>query len=587
MKKNGVLSKKKIYSVVLVSMLFLTVIFLNSFYWPYAEISKRKLLVGIIAFILVVIIPVLCAKITILYEDINNIIGKFKIVIERAKHNQKNIIVFLCALVLGIGLSGALTYLISTYILRTEFNVRMLYLILCIFEIVLLMVYAWKTASKKPEKVFFCIAIIVGLFCICATPNKVGISWDDQIHYQRTLSISNFLNGIMYHADEKNINEYVYQHIGYDRKTDLQYVEDMKNSYEARECNLYGDFSYGVGSVAYIPAAIGIILARGIGLSYIGVFNMGRIFSLLMYTLLIYFAIKRIKYGKILIATVGLLPPTIFMASSYSYDPWVTGFTILGFAYFFAELYEDAPLQNKNIIIMIGSFVIGCLPKAIYFALLFPLLFMPKKKFQSVKQRKRYYFAIVGGGLLLVASFLLPMLITGPGIGDIRGGEDVNSTEQIKYILREPLEYAKILLNFDLEYISMEKSGPMLQFLAYVGQGEFWGIVVLTLFTVSVLDKGNSKNNFILVKTGGVIGCALALALSTTALYISFTAVASETVAGMSGRYLIPLIFPALFSLGMEGTTHKINKNAFVCIPMLIIAVTFIYNISKVCVIGY
>lgn len=579
--------KKEIYFFVLLIMLLSTAVFLNSFYWPYEEISKRKLLVGMIAFFCIAILPILCVKISVFYKFWEKVVKKVETIIEEVKHNQKRIMVLLGIIVIGIGLSGVATYLICTFMLQTTFNVRMFYLIVSICAIILLMILTWKTASKKTENIFFCVAMIIGLFCIGVTPDKVGVSWDDQIHYQNTLKISNFLNGIMYTADEKNINEYVYQHTGYDRETEFQYVEDMQNSYGAKECSIYENFSYGVSSVAYIPAAIGIVLARGLGLSYIGVFNMGRFFNLLMYTVLIYFAIKRLKCGKVLTATIGLISPTIFMASSYSYDPWVTGFTILGFAYFFAELQEDTPLQNKNIAIMLGSLVLGCFPKAVYFALLFPLLFMPKKKFQSSKQRKCYYCAIVGGGLLLVASFLLPMFIDGPGIGDVRGGADVNATEQIKFILKKPLAYAKILFRFALGYISMGTSGPMLQELAYVGQGQFWGIVSLTLAVVAFLDRGSNKENFTAVKVSGLIGCAATLVLATTALYISFTAVASDTVAGMSGRYLIPTIYPALFSLGIEGTTHKINKNVFACIPMLIVAAIFVYNISRVCVIGY
>ena len=45
-------------------------------------------------------------------------------------------------------------------------------------------------------------------------------------------------------------------------------------------------------------------------------------------------------------------------------------------------------------------------------------------------------------------TFLLPMLIGSSGTGDTRGGEDVNSIEQIKYILSNPGEYTGALLNF-------------------------------------------------------------------------------------------------------------------------------------------
>lgn len=588
MKITNIRSKKQVYALVLFLAVILSVVFLNSFYWPYKEISKRKVLVGVIVFVCVVIVPILSVKLTFFYEFVKGCIQCVRSGIAKAKNSKKRILSFVVIVIGAVGLAYIETNVISRYILHTTYNVRMFYLFVALEGMVLFVGVAWKTAARKPENIFLVVALILGLFCIGVTPNKVGVSWDDQIHYAKTLEIANFCNGIMYDADVKNIEHYVYENrMGYDRQTDYEYTEDVETSYEAKEWNAHKFSEYGVWSVAYIPSAIGIVLGRGLGLSYTGVFNMGRFFNLVMYIALIYLSIKKIRYGKVLVAAIGLIPTTVFMAANYSYDPWVIGFTILGLTYFFSELQEDTPLKNKNILIMTGSILIGCLPKAIYFPLLFPLLFMPKRKFESVKQRKYYYLMIIGSGLLLLATFLVPMLISGPGAGDIRGGLDVNSTEQVDFILKNPLTYAKILFKFDFNYISFASSAPILQFFAYVGQGGFYSIVVIILIALSFLDRGENEKNYALVKGAGVIGCAAAVILATTALYVSFTAVASDTVAGMSGRYLFPIIYPMLYSLGVGGTTHKINRNAFVCVPMIIIALTFICNMSRLCVIHY
>lgn len=82
---------------------------------------------------------------------------------------------------------------------------------------------------------------------------------------------------------------------------------------------------------------------------------MGKFFNLLCYVLLIYFAIRRIRYGKVLLAAFGLLPTNLYMAANYSYDPWVIGWIVLAFAYYFEEIQNpDRPLQWKNVICMVG-----------------------------------------------------------------------------------------------------------------------------------------------------------------------------------------------------------------------------------------
>lgn len=582
--------EKQIYFGILLSMLFLSVIFLNSFHWPYEEISKRKVLVWIIVFFNVVVVPIILVKVDFFYCAIERVIHRIKYTIENIKEKKKKIIRYVFLVFIEVGISFLVTAIIGRFMLHTSFNIRLFYTMITSGVLLLFVTYLWKNAAEKPENVFVVIALIMGVFCISITPCRVGVSWDDEIHYARTLEISNALNGIMYQADEKNIVEYgdnIYSRSGYDRETDSLYREELETLYASKAWNTHEFTNYNIWSVGYIPSAIGIMIGRGLGLSYTGVFNMGRVFNLFMYVWLLYMAIRRIRYGKVLIAAIGLIPTTIFMATNYAYDPWVTGFLILGFAYFFGELQDEKSLDNKNILIMVGAIILGCMPKATYFLLLFPLMFMPKKKFKSAKQRKYYYLSIIGAGLFLVATFMLPILISGPGTGDYRGGSDVNATEQIKFILQNPLAYAKILLKFELDYISLGNAGPMLQRFAYVGEGYLYSTVGLLLAVLAFLDRGEDEKNHLIVKGTGLVGCIAAIVLSTTALYISFTPVACGTILGMQGRYLVPTIYPALYSLGIGGTTHKINKNAFVCVPMLLIAITFVCNMFKLCVLHY
>lgn len=582
-------SKKRIYFISLITVSIIMGVFLNSFYWPYEEISKRKILVYCIVLLGVIAVPVLNVKVESCYKIVEKVLQQFKIYANNIMKNKQRILLVLCAIAMCMGGSCLTTKLVSTFLLQTDYNSRLFFVLVAVGTICITMLFLWKSASKHVEIIFLIIALSMGLLCIKVTPSRVGVSWDDEVHYAKTLEIANALNGIMYKADEKNISDYaknIHERLGYDRQSDAEYSAMLQESYDKREWSAHNFTNYGVWSIAYIPSAIGIVLGRGIGLSYEGVFNLGRIFNLLTYVLTICFAIQRMKYGKVLVAAVGLIPTTIFMAVSFSYDSWVTGFTILGFAYFFAELQDDEPLTKKNIGIIIGSIALGCMPKAIYFSLLFPLLFMPRRKFQDKRQRKRYYLAIIGAGVVLVSTFILPILLGGAGNADLRAGADVNSIEQIKYILNNPFTYAKMLIKYELDYISLVNSATMLQKFAYVGNGYFYSTVSLVLVVVAFLDRGEERNCHF-IKGTTMIGCLATIILSTTALYISFTPVGANTVVGMQGRYLIPTIFPALYSLGTEGTTHRINKNAFVCLPMLAIAFSFVYNMIEFCVLHY
>ena len=71
---------------------------------------------------------------------------------------------------------------------------------------------------------------------------------------------------------------------------------------------------------------------------------------------------------------------------------------------------------------------------------------MPKRKFEDAKQRKIFYAMVIGASLFLMATFVMPMIIGGPGTGDARGGADVNATEQVKFILNNP--FCNKIINF-------------------------------------------------------------------------------------------------------------------------------------------
>lgn len=587
---NNLKTRKMNYLVVLVVMLGVSVVFLNSFYWTYEGIGKRKLLVWTIVFLLIGIVPILSVGINYFYKVIEKMACLLKETLAYIRDNKKKLALFLIITFAGIALSVVLTGVVSKLIFHTAFNRRLLYTLIALLMMSLTVAFLWKSVAQKPEMLFVALALVMGIFSINVTPSRVGVSWDDEIHYTHVLEVADALNGIRYEADTKNIMEYadnIYAHTGFDRESDYAYTEELQKIYKEKTLGVYEFKYYNPCILSYVPSAIGVVLGRGLNLPYSAVFNMGRLFNLLLYVTLIGLAIKKIKYGKVLVAAIGLIPTTIFMAANYSYDPWVTGFTILGLAYFFSELQTDTPIQTRNFLIAIAMIAIGCIPKAIYFPILLPLMFIPKKKFKSERQRKGIYLAIIVAGVFLVSTFMLPMLVQGPGTGDLRGGTEVNSVQQIKFILQNPFTYAKIMLKFDMDYIALRNAAPMLQKLAYVGDGDFYSVVSIILTALAFTDRDENEKNHIWIRVAGMIGCAAIIILSTTALYIGFTAVASNTVAGVQGRYMIPTIFPALYFIGVGGGKHKINERAFACVPMLIIALTFIYNIFQFCVISY
>ena len=83
----------------------------------------------------------------------------------------------------------------------------------------------------------------------------------------------------------------------------------------------------------------------------------------------------------------------------------------------------------------------------------------------------------------------------------------------------------------------------------------------MALLLVAVTDSGPA--NYPYAKVRYKIGSSALLigtsALMASALYVSFTAVGSDTVAGCQGRYLLPLVVPflALFFQHQDQTRTR------------------------------
>lgn len=568
---------KKIYVIIQLVMILGAVIFLRAIEWAKIRSAKRTVL-DIFICVLIIVTPLFLVS-------IQKIVDTLSLVVQKAvcfyENNKKKNIIFLFVLISGsiaLYLLGCGVANWSGY--RFKFWEG-------VFVFALSVLFYHDLFSKKIHLFFFCSVMIIGSLYVCEYPSIVGISWDDEIHYARTLKLANVFDGVNYEADNKIISEYaenIYSHNCFDLDSRTAYMNEVEELYSQKivSDNTLGTF--GIYSVAYIPSAIGVVIARGLGLNFRHMFMLGKFFNLLMYVILVTLAIRKTPYGKVLMTVVGMIPTMVFMAASYSYDSWVLGWTLLGGAYFLQVLSDNRNDNNRNLIISAVCITIGCLPKAIYFPLLLPLVFVGKEKIMDDKKRKIAKIVVAICMVVLVGSFLLPMLVHGAGTGDIRGGADVNSTEQIKFILQHPFQYFVIWFNFIKYYIGVINCQYLVAF-AYAGFGQCYGIVMAVILLVGILDRMDTLENRLMIKGITVFSLIMILALVPTALYISFTAVASPTIAGCQYRYIIPIIFPALMFSLSDNITNRINHKLFALVPSGIMSFVLLYSlyINMVC----
>lgn len=132
-------------------------------------------------------------------------------------------------------------------------------------------------------------------------------------------------------------------------------------------------------NLLYIPQALGIALARVLGMGFFAMVLLGRLCSLAVYTALGSFAIARIPRGKLLLLCAALLPMGLQLAASFSADTLVIG---LAFAMLAVCLRcVEKPVKKAELVqLLVLSALIGP-SKAIYVVLVGLVFMIPQQSF--------------------------------------------------------------------------------------------------------------------------------------------------------------------------------------------------------------
>lgn len=423
--------------------------------------------------------------------------------------------------------------------------------------------------AKKAEIAVLAVIISVGTLYAVAVPASTGISWDDEWHYNCSMAMSHILNPDVtkaeyFYADKDCFLETALEHKNYDRESQKETYQKIEKLYHMKEKTLPGRYWPRYRNLCYMPAGFGLWLGRQINLPYHITFMLGRWFSMLFYAILVFLAIRKLKSGKILAAVVALIPFNIFMASSYSYDHWITAWLLYGSCCFFGELQQpEKKMSIREWLCMLLAFFIGVGPKMLYIPLVLLVLFLPKEKFVSTKQRT-FMIAVAVCVVAAVSAKLFLMFVSPGSIQDVRGGTGVDALGQVSYIFSHPWEYTKTLLGFLADYLSLKSANyyfSHLQYLTNLKPTAFSSLMVLTVAVAAFTDKNEYDLKVAMVPRIATYALAFSiLCLVATSMYVAITTVGSNKIEGCQYRYVAPLLFPVLYCMGSARIWDRIKN---------------------------
>lgn len=475
---------------------------------------------------------------------------------------------FLAAVVHLLTLLSSLSLLaaISTVFFKSTIStaqVTIIFILSCVTIIFIVLDRLFIGKSSSAAGMFFVISLLLGvMFTFCLPITTLNVP-DEEIHYSRVVELKNFLfAGHTSFADFK-MGWRVYNNFAFldnPLRESLILSEDHSILFKigSDNINLYN-------SLGYLPAAISKAFSDLLSLSYIQSFLLMKLTNLAVYSSIIAMALKRLTSGAYMISAISLMPFSIMLACSFSYDGWVLSFITYGVVYFISELQRpNKKLKASDCILMVGSLFIGCGPKAIYFLLLTPLLFISKNKFKTKKQHSVYLITCLSTMTIILFSFALPFFMDTGGASDLRGGTDVNATEQLKFICQNPFQYAKILFDFTSDYLSLGNMSNNIITHTFLGTPRiiYATVMIFIIMFSTFTDKSEFDlfDNRYVIRGVALLSSAGTLIFVITALYIAFTPVAHNTVNGVQFRYIFPIMPMFFYSLGSARVRSNIDK---------------------------
>lgn len=334
-----------------------------------------------------------------------------------------------------------------------------------------------------------------------------------------------------------------------------------------------------------LPSALGIVLATLLNLGSFPLFYLGRFFNLLMFAALAYFAVRITPVGKNAMMVAGLLPMTLHLASSYSYDAGIMGLAFLLTGMCLRAVYGEGLMsrREKAGIVVVAVLLAPC--KVVYTVIVLLVILIPRKRFSSAAASARFKVVAIGFALLSLLVFRAAGLLQMAGVASSSTAEGSRGDEygtfySLSGLVSDPLNTVLLFLRtFDVQgsfYLDTLVGGSLAWFQVDLKAPLY--ITVALLFIVVLSAQRSEGDNVVIPGAHRVLcgGLALAGGLGVIlSMLIGWTFTSESVVQGVQGRYFLPLL--PMAALAMRSKHMSIDIPLGMGFVYIMIAVNAMY----------
>lgn len=371
----------------------------------------------------------------------------------------------------------------------------------------------------------------------------------------------------------------------------VRYSELVSNDFWGNDPENH-DLSFVVSSSPFylkIGAVAGIIIGRVLNLNAVLTFYLGRIGNVLVCCALIVLAVKLTPVGKEAFIAVSLLPMTVHLIGSYSYDGTIIGLCFLCCALILRNIKADTPISLRETLSLYGILYLLGPCKMVYSIVAALGLMIPSRRFAKRYFEIAFKLGLLGmpvAGVLAIRFDKVLSLLSGStgtssslALTDHRGAE-YGTFFTAKDVLSDPantiqIVYKTLLLNYEsylltmaggvLGWIQSDIANTQILWLLYPllvltslpaatssspttaidGKGAMRDSTGLTTGTKPTSNEDVGSNKYRLQPSVCICCILLFIALILATLLgemLIWTFNTEETIQGVQGRYFLPML---------------------------------------------
>ena len=446
-----------------------------------------------------------------------------------------------------------------------------LYIVCCglILIIVLISLVMFDAEDKEKFKIGFVLVMLLqGILAnIALMPLCVP---DEDYHFMRAYHISNQMMGIQEDGynmavTESGISrmlEFGNMQNTYYYWTDWNYGNQKVDYFSTRYVKYVTQS--GITDIAYIPGALAITLCRYLNAPYQVILLAGRMMNLI---LLIMFALVAMNvYSELTSAIVAicLLPSTVWLAASFSYDTWNLAFSMLFVTYCCYCGKKTDQMRLRDVLVLFILLALFAPIKIIYIIMALSVLTISNDKWKNRK-------LLIATGMAILCAGALILVVKGPDIAailtsnmmDTRGiGDAAANSYTIGWVIRHPVMTLLIIIHtliiYTEKYLTKGLTGEFMgtnvpSFLTALLAGL---ILLIMMGTADVrrIEKRERRLTWFIYIVG-----VFSVFMTFLFTYNNISENQIGVIEGVQGRYFIPFMIYLPWMLSSQKIGKYVN----------------------------